>query len=184
MTKLRASQPSTSSRVNPVARTHESLKKRMRPALSKTQTSDIVVSVRTLANSSPTMNSVVSGIHVEERDLELLQRLPRHSQRFRRELAEPVACLGARTKGLLVGPERDHERLRGDAIGEPQQAPEARAVTQPGEKLVADDLEAALVLFRGGLEDMHACEHSVLLHCARELRAAPGNRVGHQPRCA
>ena len=133
MTKSRASRPSTSSRANPVARTHASLKKRMRPVLSRTQTSDIVVSVRTLANSSPTMNSAVSGIDVEERDLVLLQRLPGHSHGFRGELAEAVAGLLARAEGILIRPERDHERLRALTIGESEQAAEAGAVPKPGQ---------------------------------------------------
>src|SRR5436305_8777407 len=182
MTKLRASRPRTSSRANPVARTHESLKKRMRPALSSTQTSDIVVSVRTLANSSPTMNSVVSGIDVEERDLVLLQLLPRHADRFGGELAEPVSGLGARAECVLVGPERDHERLRASAIGEPEQAAEAGAVAQPRQQLVADDLQASFVLLGRGLQDVQTGEHTVVLHCVHELRAAARDRLGDQSR--
>src|SRR5881396_3061245 len=182
MTKSRASRPSTSSRANPVARTHASLKKRMRPVLSRTQTSDIVVSVRTLANSSPTMNSAVSGIDVEERDLVLLQRLPRHADRFGGELAEPVSGLGARAEGVLVGPERDHERLRALAIGEPEQAAEPGAIPQPRQQLVADDLQAPFVLLGCGLQDVQTGEHPVLLHCVHELRAASCDRLGDQPR--
>src|SRR5438094_320842 len=124
---------------------------RRRARWSSTQTSDIVVSVRTLANSSPTMNSVVSGIDVEERDLVLLQRFPRHADCFGGELAEPVSGLGARAEGVLVGPERDHERLRALAIGEPEQAAEPSAVPQPRQQLVADDLQAPFVLLGRGL---------------------------------
>jgi hypothetical protein len=61
MTTSRASRPSTFSRVRPVARSQASLKSRIRPSRSYTQTSDWVVSVRILANESPTTNSSVLG---------------------------------------------------------------------------------------------------------------------------
>ena len=57
ITKSRASRPSSSSRRKPVARSHASLNSRIRPSRSSTQTSDCVVSVRILANDSPTANS-------------------------------------------------------------------------------------------------------------------------------
>ena len=47
----------TSSRVNPVARSHASLKSRIRPSSSYTHTSDCVVSVRIRANESPMTSS-------------------------------------------------------------------------------------------------------------------------------
>src|SRR5436189_1804726 len=145
MTNSRASRPSTSSRVKPVARAHASLKKRMRPEGARTQTSDIVVSVKTLANSSPGTNSVVSDIDVEERDLVGLQRLARHPNGLGREIAQLVTNLGARFQRLLVGPEREHESLRALAGGQSEQSADARAVTEPGQQLVADDLKPAFV---------------------------------------
>jgi hypothetical protein len=57
MTKSRASRPISSSRRKPVARSHASLKSRIRPSRSRTQTSDCVASVRILAKDSPTGNS-------------------------------------------------------------------------------------------------------------------------------
>src|ERR671930_355583 len=89
MTSSRASRPSTSSRGKPVARTHASLKKRMRPERSRTQTSDMVVSVRTLANSSPGKNPVVSDIDVEERDLIALERRQAEQPAEARAVTEP-----------------------------------------------------------------------------------------------
>src|SRR5205809_4770969 len=122
ITKSRASPPSTSSRVKLVARSQASLKKRIRPSRSSTQTSDCVVSVRTLANSSPRTKSVTwawSSIDVEEGDLECLLRAPCHAHRRRGELGQALARLLAGRQRFLVGPERDHERLSTLAIGEP-----------------------------------------------------------------
>ena len=53
-----SSRPITSSREKPVARSQASLKRRARPASSRTQTSDCVVSASTRANSSPSSKSV------------------------------------------------------------------------------------------------------------------------------
>src|SRR6476469_11122951 len=108
MTKSRASDPTTSPREKPVTRSHASLKNRIRASWSRTQTSDMVVSVRTLANSSPRMKSGVSDI--EEAHLVVLERKPGRSHCLRRELAELRARLGARAQRFLVGPQRDHER--------------------------------------------------------------------------
>ena len=57
MTKSRASRPISSWRRKPVARSHASLKSRIRPSRSRTQTSDCVASVRVRAKDSPTGNS-------------------------------------------------------------------------------------------------------------------------------
>src|SRR2546427_3718643 len=109
MTESRASPPITSSRVKPVTRSHASLKNTIRPSWSSTQTSDIVVSVRTLANSSPRMKS--GACDIEEAHLIVLERESDRPNRLRRELAEVGACLRARQQRLLVGPQRDHQRF-------------------------------------------------------------------------
>src|SRR5207245_10922571 len=105
MARSRGSAPTASARVNPVTRSHASLKNRIRPSWSRTQTRDIVVSVRTLANSSPRMKSGVDDI--EEAHLVVLEREPGRSHRLRRELAEMLAGLRAGSQRLLVGPQRD-----------------------------------------------------------------------------
>src|SRR6476660_8651114 len=130
MTKSRASDPTTSPREKPVTRSQASLKNRIRASWSRTQTSDTVVSVRTLANSSPSVNSGICDI--EEAHLVVLEREPGRSQCFCRELAESIACLGASPQRFLVGPQGDHERLRVGRIEEPDQAAEPRAVPEPG----------------------------------------------------
>src|ERR1700754_47345 len=61
MTMSRASRPRTSAREKPVARSHASLKSLMRPARSRTHTSDCVVSVRIRAKESPITNSAGGG---------------------------------------------------------------------------------------------------------------------------
>src|SRR6476661_8044299 len=104
MTKSRASDPTTSPREKPVTRSHASLKNRIRASWSRTQTSDIVVSVRTLANSSPRVNSGICDI--EEAHLVVLDRESGRPHRFRRELAKVDARLGAGPQRLLVGPQR------------------------------------------------------------------------------
>src|SRR5947199_4771362 len=96
MTKSRASPPITSSRVKPVTRSHASLKNRIRASWSRTQTSDIVVSVKTLANSSPRMKSGVRDI--EEAHLVVVECEPGRPQRLRRELPEEDARRGARPR--------------------------------------------------------------------------------------
>src|SRR5947208_2740308 len=106
MTKSRALPPSTSSRVNPVARSQASLKKRIRPSRSSTQTRDCVVSVRTLANSSPRTKSVTwarSSIDVEEGDLEGLEGTLSHADRGRGQLGQALARLLARPQRVLIG---------------------------------------------------------------------------------
>src|SRR3954463_816505 len=75
MTTSRASRPMTSSRVNPVARSHASLNSRIRPSRSYTQTSDWVVSVRTRANESPTTNSSLCGCSSSMCGRSILERL-------------------------------------------------------------------------------------------------------------
>src|SRR5882724_7080269 len=123
MTKSRASPPITSSRLKPVTRSQASLKNRIRPSRSRTQTSDIVVSVRTLANSSPRMKSGVCDI--EEAHLVVLECEPGRSHRLRRELAELVACRRTRPEGFLVGPQRHYQRLCLLGMPEPNQPAEA-----------------------------------------------------------
>src|SRR4051794_665104 len=103
MTKSRASHPTTSPREKPVTRSHASLKNRIRASWSRTQTSDIVVSVRTLANSSPRMKS--GDRDIEEAHLVVLEREPGRPHRFRREFAEVAARLCAGPQRLLVGPQ-------------------------------------------------------------------------------
>src|SRR5213593_4315422 len=147
MTKSRASPPITSSRVKPVTRSHASLKNRIRASWSRTQTSDIVVSVRTLANSSPRMKSGVCDI--EEAHLVVLECEPGRSDRLRRELAELVACSRACQERFLVGPQRDHQRLCLVRVPESDQSAEAGAVPEPGQELVTHDLEAEVVLLLG-----------------------------------
>src|SRR5213596_1913506 len=169
MTKSRASHPTTSPREKPVTRSHESLKNRIRASWSRTQTSDIVVSVRTLANSSPRMKSGIRDI--EEADFVILERQPGRSHRLRRELAEAAAGLCACPSRFLVGPQGDHQGLRLGGVPEPDQPAKAGAVPEPGQELVADDLQAEIVLLRGRLDGMQAREHGVVLHCRRAFRA-------------
>src|SRR6266540_5376347 len=169
MTKSRASHPTTSPREKPVTRSHASLKNRIRASLSRTQTSDIVVSVRTLANSSPRMKSGIS--HIEKAYLVVLECEPGCSHRLRRELAEVVARFRACPQRFLVGPQRDHQGLRFGGIPESDQPAKAGAVPEPGQELVADDLQAEIVLLRGRLEGVRAREHVVVLHCRHGLRA-------------
>src|SRR3989442_11974986 len=156
MTNSRASTPITSSRVNPVTRSQASLNNKIRPSRSRTETSDIVVSVRTLANSSPRTNS--ARCDIEKAHLVVLEREPGRAHGFRRELAELVACRCARPHRLLVGPQGDDERLRLGRVPEPDQPAEAGAVAEPGQELVTDDLEAEVVLLLGRLEGVQARE--------------------------
>src|SRR6476620_3165398 len=180
MTKSRASDPTTSPREKPVTRSHASLKNRIRASWSRTQTSDIVVSVRTLANSSQRVNSGICDI--EEAHLVVLEREPGRSERLCCELAQSSARLGARPQRRLVGPEGDHERLRVGRIEEPDQAAEPGAVPEPGQELVAHDLEPEIMLFPGCPDGMQAREHGVVLHCRHALRAATRACLGDQPR--
>ena len=61
MTDSNSGLPSTSLRVNPVARSQASLKSMMRPCSSSTQTSACVVCVRASANASPSSNVLFRG---------------------------------------------------------------------------------------------------------------------------
>src|SRR6476620_10011780 len=128
MTKSRASPPITSSREKPVTRSHASLKKRMRASCSRTQTSDIVVSVRTLANSSPRMKSGVSDI--EEPHRVVLDRAPGRPHRFSRELTEVDPRQGAGSQRRLVGPQRNNKGFRLGGIPESDQSAKAGAVPE------------------------------------------------------
>src|SRR5438552_848240 len=105
MTNWRASTPITSSRENPVTRSQASLNNKIRPSRSRTETSDIVVSVRTLANSSPRTNS--ARCDIEEAHLVVLERQPGRAHRLRGELAELATRRRARQSRFLVVPEAD-----------------------------------------------------------------------------
>src|SRR4051794_22269254 len=100
----------------------------MRPSAPSTQTSACVVSVSTLAKSSPRTKSVLTS-DVEECRFVSLDREPRRADVRGGELAQAVACLGARLQRLLVRPQRDHECLRAGLVGQPNQAAVAGAVT-------------------------------------------------------
>src|SRR6266516_7434320 len=141
----------------------------MLPLESSTQTRACVVSVRTLAKSSPRTKSVLTS-DVEERRFVLLERKPRRADVGRRQLAEPVAGLGARPQGLLVRPESDHERLPGGLVRQADQSPVPGAVAQPGEQLVADELQPAIMLVGSGREAVAACEPRSALHSLRAFR--------------
>src|SRR5439155_16361196 len=142
--------------------------------------SDCVVSVRTLANSSPRTKSVTwarSSIDVEEGDLEGLAGTLRHAHGGRGELRQAFARRLAGPQRLLVGPERDHERLSALAIREPDESAKSRAVTKPREQLIPDDHEAGIVLLRSRLQRMHAGEHDSVLHCSHAICASADHRV-------
>src|SRR4029079_2874545 len=158
----------------PVSRSRGALKKRMRPASASTHTSDIVVSVRIRANSSPRTKSVCD---IEQRDLVVLERNAARSQRFGAQLTELVPCLGARLQRGLVGPERQDERLALLPASHANEPAEPGALPEPGKKLVAHELEAEVVLLRSRLEDVDTREHVVVLHCPHALRAATGDRL-------
>src|SRR5258705_10610098 len=150
MTKSRASHPTPSPREKPVTRSQASLKNRIRASLSRTQTSDIVVSVRTLANSSPRTKSGICDI--EEAHFVVLECKPGRSHRLRRELAEVVASLCACAQRLLVGPQRDDQGLRLGGIPEPDQPPKPGAFPEPGRGVVAADLQPGVVRLSGRRE--------------------------------
>src|SRR5262245_53216899 len=149
MTNSRASRPTTSSREKPVARSHASLKNRIRPARSSTQMSDFVVSVRTLANSSPRTNpgvsvSAIAGVsdpEVEEGDVELLDPFARRAGCVHCEGGEPFGRLGAPAQRFFVCPERDDEGPASSPVLEPDHSAETGAVAQPGKDLIPNELE-------------------------------------------
>src|SRR5690242_17517312 len=117
----------TSSRPKPVERSHASLKSRMRPPLSSTQTSACVVSVRTLAKSSPRTNPLLMS-DVENRRFVALDGEALGAGRLGRELRELLAGLGARVEGFLVRPQRHDERLPGLAVEQADQTAVAGCV--------------------------------------------------------
>src|SRR5256885_6718461 len=100
----------------------------MRPSASSTQTSAWVVSVRTLAKSSPRTKSVLTS-DVEERRFVLLDCESRRVDVRGRQLAELVAGLGARLHRLRVRPQGDHDCLLARLVRQPDQAAVAGAVT-------------------------------------------------------
>src|SRR5262245_29360288 len=172
MTNSRASRPTTSSREKPVVRSHASLKNKMRPARSRTQMSDLVVSVSTLANSSPRTNpgisvSAIAGVsdpEVEEGDVELLDPFARRAGCVHCQGGEPFGGLGACAEGLFIRPERDYERPTFGPVLEPDQTAKTGAVAQPGKDLVPNELEPPIVLLGRRLEDVHARVDSFVLH--------------------
>src|SRR5215831_19195033 len=180
MTESRASRPSTSSRSYPVARSHASLKRRMRPPLSRTQTSACVVSVNTRANASPRTNSPVIS-DVEKRCFVQLDRQPLRAGVLGRELSELLTGFLAGLERGLIGPEGDDECLAVVLVLQPDQPAVAGGVAQPGLELIPEDLEACLGLLRGRLQDVHAREHDSVLHSFRAVRRSSSHCVGSQP---
>src|SRR5690242_20228280 len=110
----------------------------MRPALSSTHTNACVVSVRTLAKSSPRTNSLLTS-DVEQRRFVDLERQAFGPCGLSGELGELLTGVGARLEGFLVRPERDDERPAVFAVEQPNQAAVAGRVAHPGQQLVADD---------------------------------------------
>src|SRR6478752_844290 len=93
MTSSRASRPTASARVKTVSRSQASLKNRIRPSSPRTQTSEIVVSVRNRAKKYPSTKSGV--LDIEQCHFVVLEREPRSADGLRRQLAQLLPGVGA-----------------------------------------------------------------------------------------